>query len=172
VRKPIVGVIGPGEGATATDVDNAYQLGAAIATQGWIVLTGGRNVGVMDAASRGARSQGGLTIGILPAASPEALSEAVEIAILTDLGQARNNLNVLSSNIVVACGMGLGTASEVALALKQGKSVVLLSPDDRAYQFFASLARDRLFYASTAAVALQHLKRGIALTYSHRQASL
>ena len=46
------------------------------------------------------------------------MSEAVDLPIVTDLGNARNNINVLSSNVVIACGMGLGTASEVALALK------------------------------------------------------
>lgn len=39
---------------------------------------------------------------------------------------------VLSSTVVVAVGMGPGTASEVALALKAGKPVVLLASTDEA----------------------------------------
>jgi uncharacterized protein (TIGR00725 family) len=62
----IVGVMGPGEGATARDREDAYQLGRAIAQEGWSLVTGGRNEGVMDSASRGAKEVGGLTIGVLP----------------------------------------------------------------------------------------------------------
>src|SRR4029434_6246118 len=58
----IVGVMGPGEGATARDREDAYQLGRAIAQEGWSLVTGGRNEGVMDSASRAAKEAGGLTI--------------------------------------------------------------------------------------------------------------
>jgi len=47
----IIGVMGPGTGAKAQDLENAYELGRLIAERGWVLLTGGRNVGVMDAAS-------------------------------------------------------------------------------------------------------------------------
>ena len=66
MRKIIIGVMGRGENATANDLQNAYILGQLIAKQGWVLLTGGRNVGVMDAVSKGAKSADGLTIGILP----------------------------------------------------------------------------------------------------------
>ncbi len=66
MKKIIIGVMGPGEQATATDLQNAYELGKLIAQQGWVLLTGGRNVGVMDAANQGAKSANGLTVGILP----------------------------------------------------------------------------------------------------------
>lgn len=127
--------MGPGHQATATDINNAYQLGKLIAQQGWVLLSGGRNVGVMDAASRGAKSVGGLTVGILPHNSLEGVSEAIDIPILTDMGQARNNINVLSSDVVIACGMGLGTASEVALALKNDKPVIILTEDPETIHF-------------------------------------
>ncbi|MFP4006814.1 MAG: TIGR00725 family protein [Spirulinaceae cyanobacterium] len=158
MSKIIIGVMGPGESATPTDLDWAYQIGHLIAAQGWILLTGGRNSGVMDAASRGARSRGGLTIGILPTNSVEAVSEAVDIAIATGMNQARNNINVLSSHGVIACGMGLGTASEVALALKNQKPVVLLHPEATAYDFFSKFTRDRLFWATSPEAALQQVK--------------
>ncbi|MCW6038203.1 hypothetical protein K4A83_18275 [Spirulina subsalsa FACHB-351] len=64
--KIMIGVMGPGEKARPQDVALAYQLGAAIAQSGWILLTGGRNVGVMEAANQGAKSAKGFTIGILP----------------------------------------------------------------------------------------------------------
>ncbi|MFB2771850.1 TIGR00725 family protein [Pelatocladus sp. BLCC-F211] len=140
MRQIIIGVMGPGEKATETDVTNAYKLGELIAQQGWILLTGGRNSGVMDAVNKGAKSANGLTIGILPSENQIDISEAVDIAIFTDMGNARNNINVLSSDVVIACGMGTGTASEVALALKANKQVILLNDDDESKIFFKKLS--------------------------------
>jgi len=149
MRKTIVGVMGPGDRASPIDLDNAYQLGRSIAQKGWVLLTGGRKVGVMDAASRGAKASGGLTVGILPTDSAEVVSEAVDIAIVTDLGNARNNINVLSSDVVIACGMGIGTASEVALALKNGKKAILLTQDPDSQRFFSNLSPDNILLADS-----------------------
>ena len=148
MRKIVVGIMGPGGGATQTDLASARELGRRISEAGWVVLSGGRNAGVMDAASRGAKEAGGLTVGILPGKDDCGVSEAVDIAIATDMGNARNNINVLSSDAIVACGMGTGTLSEIALALKAGKPVVLLNWDERSRDFLAGLAAgDRLFFA-------------------------
>jgi hypothetical protein len=147
MRKTIIGVMGAGETATTVDLDNAYQLGKLIAENDWILLTGGRKSGVMDAASRGAKAADGLTIGILPNNDTQGISEAVDIAIVTDLGNARNNVNVLSSDVVIACGMGAGTASEVALALKNHKKVILLSENRESQQFFRNLSPGNVFIA-------------------------
>jgi uncharacterized protein (TIGR00725 family) len=154
MRKTIVGVMGPGDNATEQECEQAYQLGQLIAAQGWVLLTGGRNVGVMDAACRGAKAAGGLTVGILPTKTFEAVSDAVDIAIATDMGNARNNINVLSCAVVIACGMGMGTASEVALAIKNGKSVVLLTQDRSTVEFFNNIARDRIAWADSAEEAI------------------
>lgn len=159
MRKIIIGVMGPGNKATEVDLNYAYQLGQLIAQNNWILLTGGRKVGVMDAASQGAKSQQGLTIGILPHQSHQGLSDAVDIAIVTDLGNGRNNVNVLSSDVIVACGMGLGTASEIALALKNGKPVVLLTNDPVSEQFFRELAPQQVFIASDPVSAIERVQR-------------
>ena len=156
MTKVIIGVMGAGL-ATPEEIDLAYRLGKSIAENGWILLTGGRKAGVMDAASQGAKAAGGLTIGILPNNTTTGISDAVDIPIITDLGNARNNLNVLSSQVVIACGMGLGTASEIALALKNNKPVILLNQNELTYQFFNSLARDRVFLAD-------NVEQAIALT--------
>ena len=147
MRKTIIGVMGPGDLATETDINNAYELGKLIAQEEWILLTGGRNVGVMDAANKGAKKAGGLTIGILPSNNTKNVSDAVDIAILTDMGNARNNINVLSSNVIIACGMGLGTVSEIALALKNKKPVNLLSEDKKSQQLFYNLSPNLTFMA-------------------------
>lgn len=146
--------MGPGNDATTADKNCAYELGSAIAQQGWVLLTGGRNQGVMEAANQGAKASNGLTLGILPTANETSLSEAVDLAIFTDMGNGRNNLNVLSSHVVVACGMGMGTASEVALALKNGKSIILLHSSDTAQEFFQSLNPQQVFHADSAASAI------------------
>ncbi|BAY34196.1 CHP725-containing protein [Nostoc carneum NIES-2107] len=99
MRKIIVGVMGPGEKAKARDLQNAYQLGSLIAQEKWILLTGGRNAGVMDAANKGAKSANGLTLGILPRNEQDSISDEVDIAIFTDMGNARNNINVHSNNL-------------------------------------------------------------------------
>jgi uncharacterized protein (TIGR00725 family) len=128
MNKPIIGVMGPGDGATQADIKYACKLGKLIAEQNWILLTGGRNSGVMNAASKGAKKSGGLTVGILPSENKTGISEFVDIPICTGIGSARNNVNVLSSDVVVACGTGAGTISEITLALKAQKPIVLLNP--------------------------------------------
>ncbi len=143
--------------ATPLEIQTAYELGQQIAMAGWVTLSGGRNVGVMDAVSRGAKSRGGLTIGILPDIDSE-MSDAIDIPIITDMGNARNNINVLSSQAIVACGMGAGTASEIALAIKAGKQVILLTEDLRAQTFFRSLSPDLVSIAATVEIALNQLR--------------
>ena len=122
----IIGVMG-GAAADAKDLEDAYTLGVLIARQGWLLLNGGRDAGIMSASARGAFDQGGLTIGILPGSNPKEASEYIRIPIATGVGNARNCINVLSSHVVVACPGGMGTLSEIALALKCNKPVILLN---------------------------------------------
>lgn len=155
MRKILVGVMGPGAKAKEADLQNAYQLGELIAQQGWVLLTGGRNVGVMNAASLGAKAANGLTIGILPTDDTNAISEAVDIAIITDMGDARNNINVLSSDVVIACGMGAGTASEIALALKGSKKVILLNDNEESKSFFKNLSPQNVYIVNSPGEAIK-----------------
>lgn len=105
----------------------ARELGTELARAGATVLTGGRG-GAMAAASEGARAAGGLTVGILPGANAEQSppNPHLAVALFTGLGQARNQVLVLSAGAVVAVGGGWGTLSEIALALKHRIPVVLL----------------------------------------------
>jgi len=124
-RRPIIGVMG---GANVSDLDYqlAYELGALVAENGWILLNGGRDAGVMRASAEGAKSCGGTTIGILPSALKDDANPFIDIPIVTNLADARNLINVLTSDVVVACSGSAGTVSEVALALKNNKNVILL----------------------------------------------
>ena len=148
-RKTIIGIMGPGESATPEDNELAFELGKAIAQKGWIVLTGGRSFGVMDAAMKGAHEANGLTIGVLPNDNAVNSSENADIKILTGMGGARNMINVLSSHIIVVVGMAAGTASEVALAVKSNKKVILVNQDEITIRFFKNIGTYKVMVAST-----------------------
>ena len=137
----IVGVMGPAK-AKKKDLDNARSLGEFIARRGWVVLTGGRDLGVMDAACEGAKRVGGsLTVGILPTAK-DRVSCHVDVPIITEMGSGRNNINVLTSHVVIACGLtGSGTVSEVALAVKGGRPVILVDASPADVAFFRKLGK-------------------------------
>ena len=125
MRKPVVGVMG-GSKADAAACATAKELGSLIAGRGWVLLNGGRNTGVMAASAEGAKEAGGTVIGILPDRTTSKASPHLDVAICTDMGDARNLINVLSSDVVIACPGALGTLSEVVLALKHEKRVILL----------------------------------------------
>ena len=66
---------------------------------------------------------------------------SVDVAVFTGVGEARNAINVLTSDVVIACGVeGPGTASEVALALRLARPTVLLAPAPEAARFFRTIA--------------------------------
>ena len=119
-----VSVIGDG---TVPEDHTLYQVavktGQLVAEKGYVLITGGL-FGVMEGASKGAKERGGLTVGILP--HYETLSNPyIDIKIPTGLGHARNVLVVSSaSRVVIAVGGNYGTLSEIAYALKLGKTVV------------------------------------------------
>jgi len=117
-----------------------------------VLLTGGRNVGVMDAASLGAKAANGLTIGILPTDDTNAISKAVDIAIITDMGNARNIIKS-SSDVVIACGMGAGTASEIAFP-KRNKKVILLN-DNEESRCFSKLSPQNVYVVDSPSKAIK-----------------
>lgn len=127
-RRTVIGVMGGGSCSTETH-QMAEELGRLIAQAGYALLTGGRPAGVMEAASRGASQAGGLVIGVLPDDHPSYANEYVDIAIATSMGDGRNLINVLSSDVVVACQGGAGTLSEIALAIKSNRPLILLDFD-------------------------------------------
>lgn len=105
----------------------AWRTGEAIARSGAHLVCGGLG-GVMAAASQGARAAGGLVVGILPGtdARTSPPNDAVDVAVYTGMGQARNLAVVLSGAAAIAVGGSWGTLSEIALAIKHGIPVVTL----------------------------------------------
>lgn len=104
----------------------AYQVGFELARRNAVLLCGGRE-GVMAAAARGARDGGGLAVGILPGTDRSEGNLHLDIALPTGLGDARNAVIACAADAVIAVSGGYGTLSEVALALKKGKTVITLS---------------------------------------------
>lgn len=101
----------------------AERVGAALARAGAIVICGG-GPGVMAGASRGAASQGGTVVGILPGGDRARANEWVSIALPTGVGELRNGLIVRACDAAVAIGGAYGTLSEIGLALAQDVPVV------------------------------------------------
>jgi len=158
MRRILVGVLGPGEGASQRDMDDATLIGELVAKAGWAVLTGGRVAGVMGAAAKGARAAGGLTIGVLPTADIFGASPAVDVVLASGLGEARNAVIAQSANACVVCGMNAGTASEVALAVRAKKPVVLLRSDEITSKFFRALDPESVRVAMSAGEAIEMLR--------------
>ena len=150
--------MGPGENATPDENVMAYELGKAIAQAGWITLTGGRSFGVMDAALKGAAEVGGLTIGILPGDNDKNSSDHAQIKIVTSMGSGRNYISVLSSHVIIVLGMAAGTASEVALALKSRKKVILLNQDEITIRFFKNLGSYNVLVTKTVDETIRSVK--------------
>jgi len=121
-KGPLVAVIGNGledEGLNAL----AEQVGSLLAEAGCVIVNGGLG-GVMQASARGAKSRGGLTIGLIPGTDPGAANRYIDVPIATGLGEMRNLLIIRSASVVIAIGGGYGTLSEIAIALKSSKPVV------------------------------------------------
>ncbi len=150
--------MGPGESATPEDNELAFELGKGIAKNGWVLLTGGRTFGVMEAALKGARDANGLTVAILPWEDDKQASENEEIRIVTGMGSGRNIINALSSKIVIVVGMAAGTASEVAHALKAGRKVILLNQDEITIRFFKNVGGYKVMIAKTVDETLAMIK--------------
>lgn len=112
----IIGVIGISE-ASREEYKTAEEVGREIAKRNGILVCGGLG-GVMEAACRGAKSEGGLTIGIIPGSSRKEANPYVDIPIVTGISEARNIIVVRSSNAIIAIGGSFGTLSEIAFALK------------------------------------------------------
>jgi len=127
-RRTVVGVMG-GSVADARTAGNARAIGRLIAEHGWVLLSGGRPTGVMQASVDGAREAGGFTVGVLYDEDHADAAAGLDLVIPTGLGAGRNIVNILSSDVVVACRGSGGTLSEIALALRFGRPVVLLDFD-------------------------------------------
>ncbi len=124
-KQKIIAVIG-GWQCSKEEAKTAEEVGRQLARQGAILVCGGLS-GVMEAACKGASSEGGVTIGILPGESRQAANPYVQIPIVTGLGYARNITVVKSAQAVIAIDGSYGTLSEISHALQSGIPVIGLN---------------------------------------------
>jgi len=124
-KKSFIAVIG-GSQCSAKEAKLAEEVGRELARQGAILVCGGLG-GVMEAACKGASSEGGITIGILPGDSHRAANPYVQVPIVTGLGYARNIVVVKSAQAIIAIGGSYGTLSEIGHALQNNIPVIGLN---------------------------------------------
>jgi uncharacterized protein (TIGR00725 family) len=103
----------------------AEKVGSLIAGKSAVLVCGGR-MGVMEAASKGAKKSNGKAISILPGLNRNVVNDYIDYPIATGIWQGRNLIVVLNSDAIIAIGGEFGTLSEVALALKHGIPVVTI----------------------------------------------
>jgi uncharacterized protein (TIGR00725 family) len=121
-EKLFISVIGASK-CNAKEARLAEEVGRELAKRGAVVICGGLT-GVMEAVCRGARSEGGLTVGILPGNSRNDANPYVDIPILTGMGYTRNPVVVRTGQAVIAIGGKYGTLSEIAYALQEKIPVI------------------------------------------------
>jgi uncharacterized protein (TIGR00725 family) len=122
---PCVAVVGPGSDVDPDLLAAAREVGRLLALAGAVVVTGGLG-GVIAEAASGSAEAGGTAVGILPGDDRAAASPGHTVVVPTGLGEMRNALVVRSADAVVAVGGSWGTLSEVALARRTGRPVVVL----------------------------------------------
>ena len=120
--RPRVAVIG-GNNPDPESLNLAFRVGQLLAERGVILICGGLG-GVMEAAARGSRQAGGLSIGILPGTDFSEANEFIDIPIATGIGYNRNSMVVLNAQAVIAIDGEFGTLSEIAFARIFGKKVI------------------------------------------------
>ena len=132
----MISVIG-GEACGPEALVTAEAVGREIARRGATLVCGGRG-GVMEAACRGARAEGGHTIGIMPGRDHEDSppNQYVEFPVFTGMGFARNVMVVLSGDAVIAIDGSYGTLSEISYALIHKVPVVGIDTWDFNYHGF------------------------------------
>src|SRR5262249_14593132 len=110
---------------TPRERELASEVGRLLAEAGATLVTGGLG-GVMEAASRGAREAGGTVVAIVPGEDRSAAYAYVSVVVPTTLGHARSLGVAASGDAGIAIGHGWGTLSEIGLARKLGRPVVVL----------------------------------------------
>jgi uncharacterized protein (TIGR00725 family) len=121
LMKPRIAVIG-GRRTEKSLLVEAEEVGRLIAQKGAILVCGGLG-GVMEAASKGAKAEGGITVGILPQNDSKEANRYIDIPIATGLGIGSNIIIARTADALIAVGGEYGTLSEIAFALQMGKPV-------------------------------------------------
>lgn len=123
--KAIISVIGASEIDKEIE-DKTIEIGRLIAKNHYAVVCGGLS-GVMEAICKGAKEEGGFTIGIIPHTEKSLGNKYVDIVIPCPFSQARNIVVVLTGDVCLAISGKAGTLSEICFAWIYDKPIVALS---------------------------------------------
>jgi uncharacterized protein (TIGR00725 family) len=151
-----ISVIGGGQ-CEASEYAAAIEVGRLVAEAGATLVCGGLS-GIMEAAARGAREAGGSTIGILPGHDRRLANPYLDHIVTTGIGHARNLAVVSSGDAVIAIGGSWGTLSEIALARRVGRPVVILS----GWRLQNDLGTEGIWYASSPREAIALVRQALA----------
>ena len=121
MRKPAIAVIG-GSSPTQAELKQGEEVGRLLAEAGAVLICGGLG-GVMEAACRGAKSAGGLTVGIIPGADRNEANDYVDVVLPTGIGYARNALVAYSGQAVIAVGGSSGTSAHYTHGSGSGRDL-------------------------------------------------
>ncbi len=122
----LIAVVGCWQGGSRTAQALAEEVGREIARRGAVVVTGG-GPGIMEAASRGAKAEGGLTLGLLPGLDLLEANPYVDIALPTGTGfEIRSALAIRASRAVIVIGGGNGTLGEITMSYLLYRPIVVL----------------------------------------------
>ena len=152
-----IAVIGGGR-CDAREYALAEEVGRLVAQTGAILVCGGMG-GVMEAAARGAREANGRTVGILPGHDRSVANPYLDVVITTGMGHARNLAVVSSGDAVIAIGGEYGTLSEIGLAAKVGRPVIILE----GWRLQRELGTEGIWYASSPREALALVRQSLGL---------
>jgi uncharacterized protein (TIGR00725 family) len=125
-----IGIIGRGmqhdrDPVDPTVMESARLVGRLVAERGGVIVSGGLG-GVMEAASRGAKEAGGLTLGFLPSMNKSTGNAFLDIVLPTGLGRARNLITARGCDAIVMIGGGCGTLNELTISYAEGRPVIIL----------------------------------------------
>jgi uncharacterized protein (TIGR00725 family) len=147
----VVAVAGP---STSGDEQAAFAraVGKGIAEQGAALVCNGCG-GIAASAAEGAKTAGGLTIGLLPGASAaeSAPNASIELALFTGLGDGSAAVMATAADGLIAIGGGFGTLAQIGLFLRLKKPVVLLG----SWRFAIDDIKPNVPQAETAAEAVK-----------------
>src|SRR3989338_6288089 len=121
-QKITISVIG-GHELNAKVEQIAHKVGILVAKVGGILVCGGL-YGAMEAASKGAKSAGGTTIGLLPGRDKRDANPYIDIALPTSIGYARNAMVACSADLIIALPGSNGTRCEISYGLVYGRPVI------------------------------------------------
>ncbi len=124
----VVSVIGASE--INDDIrEKTVEIGRLIAKNNYAIACGGLS-GVMEAVCKGAKEEGGFTIGIIPSIKKSNANRYIDLVIPCPFSQARNIVVVLTGDVVLAISGKAGTLSEISFAWIYQKPIVALTDVD------------------------------------------